>query len=320
MQILRIPPYPLTVTYDVPDASTDYKVIIMDEKRNRVWAEYELESNVSSKLDIQLSDDFDKYDESYYLAIYEDGEHDGPLVVEDNLEIVRPYVNPNTLGKTATEIAEYIKYERLARLIIDSVTNGFYYKTDWIETVGQGTDYIPIWDRAYKVLEVYQNSKLVYDHDEDPPSIDSWNYEITQDMSAIVKSPAGEELEFNRSERKPARMAIGASDSIAFFDTEDSPNFQTFQPGVTFPEGVDYLIYLETGYKVVPYDIKEATLMLIEDIKCGKLDYYKRYITSYSNDQYDIEIDKSAFEGTGNILVDKILKKYTKTIGKPGVL
>ena len=82
----------------------------------------------------------------------------------------------------------------------------------------------------------------------------------------------------------------------------------------------DYIFQLEQGYKVVPNDIKDATLMLINDIKCGKLDYYKRYIVNYSTDQYKIQIDKSSLEGTGNILVDKILDKYKTSISKPGVL
>ena len=124
----------------------------------------------------------------------------------------------------------------------------------------------------------------------------------------------------NRSERKPARMALAASDSIFMFDTEDSGNTMTVQPGVVFGQGVDYIVLLETGYRVVPIDIQDATKMLINDIKCGKLDYYKRYVSSYSTDQYRLQFDKSMFEGTGNLLVDKILDKYITNVGKPGVL
>ena len=85
-------------------------------------------------------------------------------------------------------------------------------------------------------------------------------------------------------------------------------------------EGADYIILAETGYRVVPYDIQDATLMLIEDIKCGKMDYYKRYVKSFSTDQFKIEYDKGLTAGTGNILVDKILDKYKETITRPGVL
>lgn len=320
MQVLRIPPYPLTVVYDVPDSLTDYKIIIKDSDRNDIWADYELTSDSSSKLSIQLSDDFDRYDESYYLAIYEDGDHNGPLVVEDNLEIKRPYVNPNSLGTTASEIAEYIKHERLARAIIDSITGGFYFSTQNIDTVGQGTDYLPLWNRTYKILEVRENGTLVYNHDEETPALGNWNYIITSDNSAITKEPINIIDGVSRSERKLARIPLAQSDSFGVFDTMDSGVVQTIMPGSMFPEGVDYSLYLETGYKVVPYDIKEATLMLIDDLKCGRLDYHKRYITNYSTDQYKIQIDKASLQGTGNIVVDQILEKYIITVIRPGVL
>jgi len=328
MNILRLPPYPLSVTYTVPTASTDYVVLIKDSDRDIIRVEENVESNASSIITLELPEYFSKYDESYHLEIYEaiyvTGQTDpnlGDIVVEDNLNIERPYINPSTLGTTASEIKEYEGYESLARAIIDTVTGGFYYETSYMETVGQGTDYMPLWEKAYKILKVYENAELVYDVDDtDGPALGDWNYLITKDKSAITKDPVAAVDALNRSERKPARMALAASDSIFMFDTEDSGNTLTVQPGVVFGQGVDYIFLLETGYRVVPIDIQDATSMLINDIKCGKLDYYKRYVSSYSTDQYRLQFDKGLFEGTGNLLVDKILDKYITNIGKPGVL
>jgi hypothetical protein len=328
MNILRLPPYPLSVTYTVPSASTDYVILIKDSDRDIVRIEEVVESNAGSTVTLELPEYFSKYDESYHLEIYEavyvTGQTDpnlGDIVVEDNLNIERPYIDPSSLGTTASEIKEYEGYESLARAIIDSVTGGFYYETSYIETVGQGTDYMPLWEKAYKVLKVYENAELVYDVDnEDGPALGDWNYLITKDKTAITKDPVAAVDAMNRSERKPARMALAASDSIFMFDTEDSGNTMTVQPGVVFGQGVDYIFLLETGYRVVPIDIQDATSMLINDIKCGKLDYYKRFVTSYSTDQYRLQFDKGLFDGTGNLLVDKILEKYITNIGKPGVL
>ena len=61
---------------------------------------------------------------------------------------------------------------------------------------------------------------------------------------------------------------------------------------VTFPEGFDYLMILDIGFKAIPPDIEYATKLLIDDLKCGKLDYYNRYITSYNTDQFKIQFDK----------------------------
>lgn len=323
MQILRLPPYPLSVTYTVPESSTSYVFVIEDVENQDITREAIL-STLDSKLTIELPAQFSKYDKSYSLAIYEEIEEgvlsDEP-VVEDNLDITRPYVNPATLGTTASEIAEYEAHENIARTIIDNITGGFYNKKTYLEVVGQGTDYIPLWDRTNKVLKVYENAELVYDVDHvDGPALGDWNYLITKDKTAITKDPIVGIDAINRAERKPSKMFVSPSDSFALFDTEDSGNIYTIRGGVAFNEGYDYIFLLETGYKVVPYDIQDATKMLIEDIKCGKLDYYKRYVTSYNTDQFRIQFDKKILDGTGNILVDKILSKYTKSIIKIGVL
>lgn len=323
MEILRKPPYPLTATYTVP-AEGDYIIVVKDKSRDIVLDESSLESNNSPAVVYEIPELLSKYDDSYSLEIYEDlGEGEkGDIVVEDNLEIVRPYVDASELATTASEIAQYKEYETLARTIIDSITGGFYYYTDYIETVGQGTDYMPLWNRTYKILKVYENSVLVYDssNTEDGPALADWNYLITKDKSAITKDPVSAIDGFNRSEQQPPNIVVAPSDSYALFDTEDSGNIYTISPGVAFPKGYDYIFLLEQGYKVVPNDIKDATLMLIDDIKCGKLDYYKRYILNYSTDQFRIQIDKAALDGTGNILVDKILDKYVSNITKPGIL
>jgi hypothetical protein len=324
MNILRLPPYPLSVTYAVPDDNADYILVIEDVAEQTEVEEF-ITSNANSQLIYSLTGDFVKYDKSYALSIYEDvnGER-GDAVVEDNLEILRPYVNPATLATsgTATDIAAYTEYEGLAREIIDSITGGFYYDRTYLEVVGQGTDYVPLWKRTHKILKAYENAELTYDlsNTVDGPALQSYNYLITKDKSAITKDPLETTDSLNRAERRYPKIPVAPSDSISIFDTEDSGNVQTIVPSAAFPEGTDYIFLLETGYKVVPLDIVNATKMLIEDIKCGKLDYYKRYVKNYSTDQFKIEYDKRMIEGTGNILVDKILNKYVETIIRPGVL
>ena len=328
MQILRLPPYPLSVTYTVPDASTDY-ILVIENVAELTEIEESVTSNASKKITYSLTDDFVKYDKSYALTIYEDGGSSGAtlvrgdIVVEDNLEIMRPYVDPTPLATsgTATDIALYRGYENLARAIIDAAVGGFYYDRTYLEVVGQGNDYLPLWKKTHKILKVYENSQLVYDVDDaEGPELIDYTFVITKDKTAITKDPLESTDSINRAERRYARIPLGFSDSISMFDTEDSGHTQTVVPGVAFPEGADYILLAETGYKVVPYDIQDATLMLIDDIKCGRLDYYKRYVKNYSTDQFKIEYGKGFTEGTGNILVDKILDKYKETIIRPGVL
>ena len=323
MIVLRQPPYDDFVSYTL-EPSTQYQITIKDGDFDIVYQET-VNSSVSGVVSINwvgtygedlISYDFRKYDESYELEIVSEDE----IVAQDNITVERPYVNPNTLATTASDIVAATYNERLARAIIDSVVGGFYFKTKWLETTGQGTDYLPLWDRTYKILKVYENSELVYDSSLEVPVIGEWNYVITKDKTAITKDPNYAILDFNRAESAPVGVNMAASDSISMFDTSDSGNTLALKSGVLFNSGTDYVVHLEVGYNVVPYDIQDATNMLINDIACGKLEYFKRYITDYSTDQFKIKIDSAALSGTGNILVDKILDKYITDVKKPGIL
>lgn len=322
MLILRLPPYPLSATYSVPDANTPYVFVIEDVENQNITQEV-ITSSSDAKVTLELSPEFSKYDKSYYLSIFEEiseGVLADEPVVEDNLELARPYIDPSTLGTTASEIAKYTEYESLARTIIDNVTGGFYNKKIYLEVVGEGTDYIPVWSRINKILKVYENAELVYDSSLETPALGTYNYLITKDKTAITKDPVVSVDSVNRAEKMPSRYTVAPSDSFALFDTEDSGNTYTIHGTVGFMEGYDYIFQIEAGYRIVPYDIQDATRMLIHDIECGKLDYYKRYVKSYRTDQFQIEYDKSMLDGTGNILVDKILSKYIVSTTGPRML
>lgn len=321
MLIRRIPPYPLTVQFVVPDTDTDYIIVIEDIVEHEELLVENVTSDDSFKVSITLPNDLVLYDKTYAVTIYMDDSGDrGDIEVSDTLEFSRPYVDARTLGTTASEIDEYWKHETLARALIDSVCGGFYFETGYIEVQGSDTDYMPVWNHVYKLIKVWENSVLVWDRDEDPQALGDYNYLLTKDKSAIIKDPIQQEREIVRSANRQPHTFIAESDSIAMFDTEDSGVTFTITPGVSFPKTNNYIFKVEYGWRVVPSDIVDATNYLIEDIKCGKLDYYKRYVDSYSTDQFRLQFNKIQFDGTGNIVVDKILDKYKVGMSKPGVL
>lgn len=251
-----------------------------------------------------------QFDREFLIRFYdEEQEH---ILHESNLDIIRPYVDVTKIVSTASEIAEYKVHELIARSIIDTkVGNGFYNHKLVMQGIGQGTDYYPLWEAASRVLKVYENDVLVYDIDAVDPITNSHTYRITLDNSAIyrVDSASATIEPFNRSESYPLNT-MAASGDLA------SVGART----VHFPYGHEYTFILDAGYKTVPPDIEKATLMLIEDLKCGKLEYFKRYMTSYNTDQFRIQFDKAMLDGTGNFIVDKILEKYETNITRPGVL
>lgn len=300
MQVLRVPPYPITIKYSVPLAGAMYRMFIQNTADFSSTAT-DLVSASDKTVSYTLLSVYTDFDGEYLLQIFDEEDN---LVVEDNLTINRPYVVPSTKATTASDIATYTQNEQIARLIIDSVTDGFYNKKVVIDREGLGNDYLPIWERANSVLKVYENNVLIYDRDN--PADYEKSFGITADGTAIVIESTEA---YNRDLGAPVLIPGAESDSVPI------------NIGVgSFVRGFDYVIILDAGYKVVPLDIQNATEMLINDIACGKLDYYKRYVTSYNTDQFRIQFDKKIFDGTGNILVDNILSKYTRNVKKLGVL
>ena len=298
MEILRVPPYAdMPVNFVVPAGTTSstITVTITDMADLSVSTLTFLNKVAGNILNISLPGN---YDSSYRVEVVKNLGGVGEAILQDETyEIVRPYVDPSTKGSTASDIAAYALNEEIARAIIDSiVVEGFYYKKKVLHFTGTGADYLPIWDDVKKILAVYENNKLVEDR----------QYEVSSDKTAIIEKSSDN---INRAESSPLVLPAASSDSL-------DPQFIYRGFGKTW----DYLITVEYGHTSVPSDIVRATEMLVHDIECGKLDYYKRFISSYNTDQYRIQFDKGLFEGTGNIIVDKILSKYAKSITKLGVL
>ena len=306
MEILRVPPYDDNVVkYTVPSGYTEVDIFarITDMADLSVSVLEFLESSSGDILNITLSG---RYDNDYRVEIYTvTVDETEELIDEKFYELIRPYVNPNTLGTTASDISEYTVLELVARSIIDTfVAEGFYNKKITIVGTGNGSDYFSLWNKAYRVFKVYENNELVYDRS--TPNTNKYEYVITADKTAIQKVYPGQ---LNRYESTGPNLIAGRGD-LGYYGYE----------GTGFPSNYDYTIVVDQGYLTVPADIEYASKLLIEDLKCGKLDYYKRYVTAYNTDQFRIQFDKTMFNGTGNFLVDKILEKYVKTITNPGII
>ncbi len=305
MEILRVPPYDsILVNYTVPSGylGVDIFARITDMADLSSSTLEFLESSSEDILTVTLSG---RYDSNYRAEFYTVSDGIENVIHEEYYEIVRPYVDPNTLGTTASEIAEYKVLELVARSMIDTfVPEGFYNKKITIVGTGNGSDYFPLWEKVYRVFKVYENNVLVYNRS--TPDLNEFEYIITADKTAIQRVQDGER---NRYESTAQKLPVASGD-LGYYGYE----------GIAFASGYDYTFVVDHGYLNVPDDVEYATKLLIEDLKCGKLDYYKRYVTAYNTDQFRIQFDKAMLGGTGNFLVDKILDKYVKTIVKPGII
>lgn len=305
MEILRVPPYDnVVVNYTVSSGYSDVDIFarITDMADLSVSVLEFLGSTSGDTLSVNLPG---RYDSNYRAEFYTVSDGIEDVIHEEYYELVRPYVDPNTLGTTASEISEYKVLELVARSMIDTfVPEGFYNKKITVIGTGNGSDYFPLWEKVYRVFKVYENNVLVYDRS--TPELNQYEYVITSDKTAIQKVQDGE---LNRYESSAQKLPTASGD-LGYYGYE----------GIAFPSGYDYTFVVDHGYLAVPDDVEYAAKLLIEDLKCGKLDYYKRYVTSYNTDQFRIQFDKAMLGGTGNFLVDKILDKYVKTIVKPGII
>jgi hypothetical protein len=227
MEILRVPPYNTDVTITVALPSTEYEYTVLDMADSSITSG-EATSNASSKITISLPA---FYDNTYVISINDD---------EYIVDVVRPYVDPNTKGETATDVEEYRKNEELARAIIDSIIeDGFYYKKKAYSIAGLGADILPVWGDIKKLLKVYENNVLIFDADN--PDDYLIHYEVANGGLGIQEKTT--EV-INRNESAPTLLPAAGSDMLDL-------NF--VYRG--FPRSFDYLVIGEFGYKKIPSDI-----------------------------------------------------------------
>lgn len=388
MEILRVPPYPISTKWDVPNANASY-IFEVEDLVDHSIEQTALTSDSNKQVTYIIPRAKAQYDRDFAVKIYETDLY-GEIVLESNLTIYRPYVDPNMLGTTVADIFAYQEYEIIARSIIDtylmegSGTGGAFYNHKLIvQRTGEGNDYFPVWHPVNRVLKVYENNVLVYDAENTPIGISLQNVSVSNNLvtltttishglqvGQIVKISGVFPEKFNGTfyvKQVPSANTFSLDNSFISASNNESivtrggvesqwefiykPTLDnsaimrvqdgiynrmeqsplTLPPGVgdlgyygyypiAFPRGYDYIFIVDAGFKAVPPDVEIATKMLIEDIKCGNNDYYNRFVTEYSTDQFDIKFAPQFLEGTGNMIVDKILSNYKGTLIKPGLL
>ena len=339
MEITRLQPFPLTFRHEGFDPDTYYSLCILDDHAGDL-VEIPILSNSAGIIETQLPNYFSRYDDEYrgeiYLNVSDTPELTvvrGDLVWIDTITIMRPYVDPDNLANTPEDQADAEMYEAIARAIINSITGGFMYKRETVETVGMGNDYLAIPFRLNKIVKVWENDVLVYDAEStDPEWSNRYNYYITPDKGSISVAIA-DSTGYNRLQSKPVSQLRGRSDSFTAYNTNDTPNYATDSVSYNtkiftdagggspmFPSGWDYVVIVEAGWPIIPQDIKQATTLIVNDLRCGNTPYANAYIKDYKSDQFTLSFDDRVFHDTGNRIADKILSAYVRPIYRLGVL
>lgn len=224
MDIARLTPYPLAFTVESLDSNTDYVAAILNSHTSDL-VEIGETSDSDGNLIVTLPSYFQRYDDEYLVEIYvSDGEDSngyilGDLVHTDGLAIYRPYLDPATLADTDDTISEMRLYEQAARLIIDSIADGFYYQRRVYVTEGNGSDYMPISGRLCKVVKCISNDQIVFDSENTDTSWENYFvYQVTADHTAITQDVSSYNGFNRRSARNPITQAA-ASDTWSPWDS-----------------------------------------------------------------------------------------------------
>lgn len=252
-------------------------------------------STISGAVSFTLDSQYLDYTGSLAASVKDSS---GNTIIMTNIEVIRPYCNLDSVASalSITDGSE-IGYERLARYIIDSQTQGFPFTRKEKDITGMGMDYLPIDEKIYKIYKVYKNEELLYDSNLSS-SANFVTYAITKDGSSITNVENESDAE-NKINYKPVWHE-------RYLDA-------------AFAEGSEYRVDAEYGWRVVPQDIQEACEMLVQDIKSDNLKYISRYIESFDNQDFKIKFAKNPTTNTGNMFVDKILEKYRNRL-RIGVL
>jgi hypothetical protein len=329
MNITRQPPFPLTLSITGFDSGTQYAIAITNDYSADMYEEAVM-PDINGTIVWELPDYFSRYDATYRLEVYvltaytpPDPIVLGDLVYVDTLTIERPYVDPSTLITTPNELADAEQYEALARAIINTITGGFRYQREILETTGLGNDYLPSSLRLNKIIRVYENDICVYDSEStDPEWVNAKEYRISPDKTAVTVAVSGIGG-YNRYQSRPIRVHNPQSDSFTPFNTDYSVGKDAINAGdnyAFFPMGWDYVLVVDAGWPVIPADIQTATKMLYNDLKCNTLPYLNSYIKEYESGQFTLKFNDGAFAMTGNAIVDQILSNYPRTLSRIGVL
>jgi hypothetical protein len=220
MEILRLPSKAANAVIRVSEPSTLYEYTIVDDVDHSV-IEGSATSDSNSDVTITLPSE---YDNSYTVSVDDQ---------EFFFTVSRPYVDPYTKATAASDVAEYARNEEIARAIIDSIiTDGFYYKKRFVQTVGIGAGYIPVWKKVRKVLKLYENNVLMFDAAN--PEDYTISYGLTDDKTAIIEKY---DDKINRLEGAQLIFPDASSD---FLDTK------YIYRG--FPRTFDYRVLVSLGY------------------------------------------------------------------------
>ena len=299
----------LTIDYTAPGAVDSVVYTITDLDLGEILFADEA-TKVGGVFELELSSDICKYDRKLRIDIelLDYGTPSGVSSIGSNgsyntdfldVSLVRPYVTADELAEelgltivtgTPADTSEIKRstlerYERQARMFINSKIDDkirLRYKT--VTVVGEDTDVLYLGERIESFDKITKDDEVVYDSAED---INLLYYTLEISKSKLQLKP--HLPQYNIDEGK----AVSA----------------IYDPGY-FERGSIYSVRGEYGWNNVPEELREATIILVDDMRCNDFSYRNKGLKSVKNDSFDLQYSDAIFAGTGNILVDSLISDF----------
>lgn len=207
------------------------------------------------------------------------------LSVDEQYVIVTPYCGWDYFKPIAPATnptyADFVESERVARFLINSYClQSFGYEQATLAVEGNGDDSLPL------------NRHLV--------SLDGVDW-------------------FNNNSIRPGNvigltedkyMEIAADGWVLRYQPNRVNIDPVWNPKPKFRRNITYMVSGYWGYKSVPTEVVEASKILTADLLCKDHKYRDRYIKSLSTGGTRIGFSDEVWQGTGNALVDDMLREY----------
>ena len=180
--------------------------------------------------------------------------------------------------------------EFMARMQIENyVSMSFGKRTANQEIFGNGSDALELTERMNSITKIYEDGILVIDYTSDPVyNIFGWNVELTPTYKAL-------------------RIINSSGLSVISYDNVVDPTVPEYG---RFRDASRYRIYGEIGWPYVPQDIRRCAVVLSGDYLSMDANWRQKYLNKVTMGDVSFEMAPGAFNGTGNILVDRILDSY----------
>ncbi len=274
----------------VRDANTNTILLVdfAEQTEDAYIGEYELllPANVTDserilkvEWEYQIGQEFFNSIEYVYVTV--------PYITVDEI-ILELGFSPYPEGPNYQPFEKVHSAARTARMIINSYLGYSLTKNNNpVVAYGSDTDVLMLPHRILEFKKLYENDKLVIDIDAD---INNFGYdlEITETNNAlrIIGSTIGD-------------------------DIQESEEYSVI--GITtakFKEGNRYKVEGTFGYQVIPLEVKQAMLLIVNDLLCNDSIWRSKYVKKMDTGQMSVEISSLAFNGTGNAIADTLLQPF----------